>query len=502
MVISRKRGDVLYVVFVLAVALGLALLTFSYTTDKEIIKDARQSTAAAYYLVHTGTIGAGDTEDPDPPPQMRREPLPIVALAAFLLLHPAFSEPYKLKELTSGRLTETVKGINAVYRFLAGILIFLLCRELFPGRLLAATVGALCIVASEFLFLSQSAVVDRLYTELPAVTLLLLSSWLSVRFSHSKTKMRALAAGSALGALALTKVAFFHIGICFIVILLTMDAVNRLRSEPAERSWRSLLAPYAVMALGMAALVGPWIVRNAVEFGKPQINTGGELVLAIRMLLTEQPLLGNVYWYSPGPIKKLIGPLAGYTPADLVPGGKLEDLVTAKTRKAETLKQRIKAEGYHGDRDAWMMRAAIKYVKDHPLRYVASIGVFAYKGMGFMKRGGVAFNVLAMLCFLGVFFGAFFTANQTLFAAFGLPGGLYIFTSMFTHALTRFNAPITPFAVISMAWLVYATAVAGYARSPRFRNFVDRTYASIVVKASSNEAVAKNSGLSEAKTIR
>ena len=57
MVISRKRGDVLYVVFVLAVALGLALLTFSYTTDKEIIKDARQSTAAAYYLVHTGTIG-------------------------------------------------------------------------------------------------------------------------------------------------------------------------------------------------------------------------------------------------------------------------------------------------------------------------------------------------------------------------------------------------------------------------------------------------------------
>ena len=66
-----------------------------------------------------------------PGPQMRREPLPIVAAAGFLLLHPAFGEPYTFAELLNGRLTETVKGVNAFWRFLAAIFLFMLCLELF-----------------------------------------------------------------------------------------------------------------------------------------------------------------------------------------------------------------------------------------------------------------------------------------------------------------------------------------------------------------------------------
>ncbi len=76
---------------------------------------------------------------------------------------------------------------------------------------------------------------------------------------------------------------------------------------------------------------------------------------------------------------------------------------------------------------------------ENPLRYVASIPVFAYKGMWFMHRPGPLLNLLMLLCFFGVFFGALFTRNQVLLAAFGLPAGLFFFISIFTHALTRYN---------------------------------------------------------------
>ena len=91
-------------------AASLALLTFHYTTHNSIQKDAVQNTRAAYYLMHAGVMAGDKAETGAPRPQMRREPLPIFATAAFLLLHPAFNQPYAIADLLHGRLTETVKG--------------------------------------------------------------------------------------------------------------------------------------------------------------------------------------------------------------------------------------------------------------------------------------------------------------------------------------------------------------------------------------------------------
>ena len=120
-----------------------------------------------------------------------------------------------------------------------------------------------------------------------------------------------------------------------------------------------------------------------------------------------------------------------------------------------------------------MKGKAFNYVVEHPLRYVASIPVFAYKGMWFMTRAGTLLNLLALLCFFGVFFVALFTRNQVLLAAFGLAAGLFSFISIFTHALTRYNQPMTPFVILSVLWLVAALARAAYRRFPRLRNLVD-----------------------------
>ena len=189
----------------------------------------------------------------------------------------------------------------------------------------------------------------------------------------------------------------------------------------------------------------------------------------------EQPLLGQLYLYSPYALKqRVFGPLTGYGEDDLKPGGRLEAASTAKGNKGTIFAQRIEAEGYQGDRSVWVKSKVFSYVIEHPLRYLASIPVFAYKGMWFMNLAGPLLNLLVLPCFFGVFFGALFTRNQVLLAAFGLPAGLFFFISIFTHALVRYNQPITPFVILSVLWLIAALARITYRRLPWVRNFVDR----------------------------
>ena len=148
---SKRSVAIAYWVFALVVAAVFAYLTLGYTTHNPILDDAAQNTRSAYHLVHAGVIGRDQEESETPHPQMRREPLPIVVTAGFLLLHPAFSQPYTMTDLMDGRLTETVKGVNAFWRFLVAIFLFLLCLELFPDRRVAAGMALICLIVSEFL---------------------------------------------------------------------------------------------------------------------------------------------------------------------------------------------------------------------------------------------------------------------------------------------------------------------------------------------------------------
>ena len=417
-----------------------------------------------------------EAETGTPRPQMRREPLPIIATAVFVLLHPDFSQPHTIAELLNGRLTETIKGVNAFWRFLAAILFFLLCFQLFDDRRVSAAVAVLGLIGSEAFFLSKPGIVDRMYTELPEVALMLLASWCAVKFVRSGTKVDALWLGVALGLLALCKASFLYIGLGFIILLLVTDRVNRFQPAAGKSALGNFLLTYALIALAMLATIAPWIARNVIEFRNPQISSGPETtVLGIRMLMSEQPLLGVLYLVSPSTMKtRVVGPLAGYTKQDLLPGGRLSRLVAVKEEKWQLLKERMAAERYKGEPGSWVKRAALDAAMQNPLRYLASIGVFAYKGMWFMTQAGALFNLVAVLTFFGVFLVALFTRNQLLLAAFGLPAGLFFFISIFTNALTRYTSPLTPFVILSVLWLIAALMRRAYSRLPRVRNFVDR----------------------------
>ena len=338
-----------------------------------------------------------------PVPAMRREPLPIVATAGFLLVHPAFAQSYTIPDLLDGRLTQTVKGVNAFWRFLVVIFLFLLCRELFPDWRVAIVMALLCLIASELFFLSRPGIVDRMYTELPEVALMLLASWSAVRFVHGKTKARALWLGVALGLLALCKAAFLYIGFGFILLLFVTDRAEHFRATPGKSAWRLFVLTYAVIALAMFATIAPWVARNAIIFGKPQIAAGTDVtVLGTRMLLTEHTLLGQLYLYSPYALKqRVFGPLTGYSEDDLKPGGRLAaDQRRRKRTGARPSTSASKLKDIKATGQKWVKGKAFNYVVEHPLRYVASIPVFAYKGMWFMTRAGTLLNLLSPALFL------------------------------------------------------------------------------------------------------
>jgi hypothetical protein len=453
-----KRKDFCYVLLALSVACYFAYVTFGYTTEDPITKDALENARAAYHLVDTGVMGADAVETANPKPQIRREPVPILVIAAFLLVHPEFDRPYTIAELTSGPLAQSVKGVNAFWRFLAALFIFLLCKELFADWLLSAAIALVCLAVSEVLFFARPPYVDRLYTEIPAAALILVGSWSAVRFVRTKSIGRAAWLGVALGALALTKAAFLYTAIGFVALLATLEGLKLLQAESPSAALRKVSSAYAVLIIAMFATNATWIVRNYAEFGKPQTSRG-EDVLGYRLLMSEQPLLGLIYAHSPGAIRRVSGPWIGYSAEDLKPGGRLDENLPAQGKIADIVK-RMKAEGFEGNEGNHerLRGEALDFVIQNPLRYVATIGVFAYKGMWFMKYSGgwvaIAFNAVAILCFLSVFLGAVVAGNLTLVATFGLSAGLFLFTSMFTQAFTRFNGPITPIVILSVLVLL------------------------------------------------
>ena len=225
---------------------------------------------------------------------MRREPVPVLVAAALLLLHPSF-ENYKKADLENGPLTSTVKLANVFWEFLAALFIFLLCLELFQRPLVAGLGGLFTLAISDMTFLSTSQVIDTLLNELPGAALMLVASWCAVRFLREQTTGRAISMGIGMGLLALTKAAFLSIGIGFILLLAFIERRKLIYGTDTRSPWQ-LTRSYALLVLAFLATVAPWIARNAINYGRPEMIAGrGEGILGVRMMLAELPSLGVLY---------------------------------------------------------------------------------------------------------------------------------------------------------------------------------------------------------------
>jgi hypothetical protein len=54
--------------------------------------------------------------------------------------------------------------------------------------------------------------------------------------------------------------------------------------------------------------------------------------------------------------------------------------------------------------------------------------------------------------------GGLIARNKVLIAAFGLSAGAFLFHSALTHAIPRYNKPLTPVVIIAVLWLCVALA--------------------------------------------
>ena len=223
--------------------------------------------------MHTGVYTTSKKRTDDPTKTMKREPVPVLAISSFLLLHPAFDDPYKNVDLENGHLTRTVKLVNVFWEFLAALVIFLFCLELFSNTTIAGVGALITLFISHMTFLSTGPVVDTLNTELPAAALLLAAFWCAVCFVHHETKSPAICFGIAMGLLALTKAAFFSIGIVFLLLLIFLDRRKLFRQTDAA-SPRQLRVTYAALVLALLATLAPWLVRNVNQPRTPRNDRG------------------------------------------------------------------------------------------------------------------------------------------------------------------------------------------------------------------------------------
>ena len=307
---SSATKAFLYVGVAALVSLWFAYNAANRITNDAIIYDALTNVRIAYHLVQTGVFSNAKTETSDPGPTMKREPVPVVAISAWLLLHPSFAAPYTIAALTDGRLTRTVKLVNVFWVFLAALFIFLLCFELFPNPIVAGLVALVTLAISDATYLSTDPVLDRLFTELPATAFLLAASWCAVRFVHRDTPSRAICLGIAMGLLVLTKAAFLYIGIAFILLLFLSDWLKSTR-QPDARSPRHLRVNYVMLVAAFLGTLAPWIIRNTISMGSTAITTRSESILGMRDDLGRVPSARLDLRYKPRAAAAASRPLVG-----------------------------------------------------------------------------------------------------------------------------------------------------------------------------------------------
>ena len=464
-----------YLTFAILASFAIGLVALSFVTPKPLTGDSHQHARIAYHLIHTGVWGYDNVETPTPRPQIKREPLPILALAVFMLLDPEFDAHFSIKDVTEGHLVARIKRVNALWVILASFGIFLVAAELFKSAPKVVLFSLLSLLTSAYAIFLPS--MPAMETEVPATFFLLISTWLGIRFTRKRSVRNAVFLGVSLGLLSLVKAAFLFIGIGYIGLLFL---VLRPIPEASARFSKPNLVRYGIIVVVLFATVAPWIARNVYTFSAPIITSRGGDVFAFRALLSEHRLDEWLYDFSPDNVRPAVAALYGLTVDEEDMDARYDRL--KQERWDAHYQRKLDDAGLKmskGRAEGWLAREAVKYYAQHPIRYAASTLLFAYRGIWTIRPPDVRdpvrdplrmaitiVNAAAFLGFIGLFAYALARRNPLLLAFTGLAMGSFIFYSLFTHNIPRYSEPILPIVFLALLWCLNAVLLKLRNRGP------------------------------------
>ena len=460
--------------FYLLLCLSWSALLVTKITERPLDPDATQNVRMASHVAHYWFFSF-DRKEPPKRPTMDREPIPVFALAAWILIDPALRNARPFQELHQGAPLVSLKKINLFWAFFLHLGMSFLIFSISPNLLWRVMVPPFIVVMTNLTLLNEN--VDRLLNELPAGCFLAWGAACMLLFVQKPTKQRGILLGLSLACLALTKAVFFYVSLGAIIVLAIQmyrdrDAFETRMPIPQFRIFKGRRAfpVLGFVLLAFLGAIGIWVARNAIELNQFRIADRGGDVLYMRTLTMQKPFLGGLYAYAPTKYQPWLGKMTGYDRKDLRSGGRLAELSARNPEedfrrkrwqiyRAEMEKAGVQFRG-RNKAQGWLAREGLKRYVSDPVALVGWIPVYAMRGSFFLFDGistsiiYVHLTVFLILNFLVVSLVSLFRSRVETCAVFLLALGLYLFHAMFTHGLSRYNEPIVPFVWLALVYTV------------------------------------------------
>ena len=499
MTLGRKilqRTQPLWWVAMLLLAAWFTGLNARHISTSNISADAFQNLDIAIQIRQTGTFTL-HTPDGVVPTSLR-EPLPIFVVAVYLMAPIWDNTSMDIHTLRQGEPARMVKLHNLGWVFLGLVGSWLIFAELTATRWW----GALAMTTTHVFFFNNPYLIDTFYTELVTAVLLLLVSGLAMLATRRQNPWLWLGTGIGMGLLCLTKSAFLYIALVTIVLLGTVMLWRR------SSAYRPVLAT-ALMTIGLACTVAPWMVRNQLLFDSAQISSGRSgWVLYKRALLNQMTpeefrlafalfgpksyqrlVAGTSLGAQPDDAKTRSGRLARlYAGRSEFSGSDIEAQIAGEPDRAVTLYRKtsalhvklareLKAAGHplpDVEADRRMQAMALRMLADHPLSHLKVSMLMFWRGMwSFQPRMDVPFvppgearatfiealNAAVVMALLGGFGWALVRRNLKVLAFTALPVVMMAFYTLLSQNLPRFFVPAHPFMLLALLWILYTVLV-------------------------------------------
>jgi 4-amino-4-deoxy-L-arabinose transferase-like glycosyltransferase len=246
---ERNGGRAVLAVLVLVLTVGLGLRLGEAWDGRAPVFDAAAYATIAANLEHDEgfTLGQGATQ-----PASNYSPgLPLLVAGIY--------------ELGGGVHERLARVVLALLGTLAVLFTYLIGRRL--SGPVAGLIGATAIAIYPALLEYQGMLMGE-----PLAAVLLSGAVLAALWAaDSESRPRWLLPGAIFGALALVRPEY--LGVALIVSLVVL-------AKSWRAGWRTALVPAVLLLVGMAVVVAPWTIRNAIALDRlVPISTGGGQVL-------------------------------------------------------------------------------------------------------------------------------------------------------------------------------------------------------------------------------